>query len=341
LLLFPCTAFAKSYSSFGPLTVRDQNPVYLQSINLQPRRARMMPPQSFEVRLDSAYSNVFEFGNSSPLSMMQDMELWRIGINARYALNDKLEVGMEMPFIHTWTGFLDPFIQGFHNLFGLPNRGRDLVPDNQYTYHFNRNGERIYNVGRRKMGLGDITFSFKHHLLDEGRGHPELAWFFDLKLPTGIRSDGLGNGNIDYGFGLALEKHYKIVHGYLNTAYYVSSRDDILAPYTYDNFFAYMAAVEVTLLPTWSILAQINGQTSLLKGTGMNEWDGVPLALTIGFKGEEEGAVAGNDLIWQFGFMEDVTAQGPTVDFTVFLSIGMRFDVHRGRAYKSYTVGKR
>ncbi len=91
--------------------------------------------------------------------------------------------------------------------------------------------------------------------------------------------------------------------------------------------FAYAVAVEVTLLDTWSIIAQLAGSTPLLYNTGMSNWDDVPMDLIIGFRGCEPGLLGGHDLIWQAGFSEDVLSRGPSVDFTAFLSMGVR--LHR------------
>jgi len=335
IFILPRIGMAKTYPSFGFITYRDQNPFYLQTLNLTPIRATVLPRDTLKVRVDSAYSNVFETGTSSTNSFIADMEIWRLALNAAYALRDDLEVGLEIPFLQLWHGFLDPFIQDFHNFFGLPNGGRKQFPDNQYHFSFAANGKTIYNVNSQTMNLGDITLHLKQHVLDEGRINPAVAWFFDFKIPTGQISRGLGSGGTDYGFGLALEKSYKRIHGYLNTAYYVSGRHDHMEPYMNDVFFSYAAGIEVTLLPSWSVIAQVNSGTPLLAHTGINEWDGVPLDLIIGFKGEEEGLLWGHDLIWQAGFSEDATSAGPSVDFTAFLSIGMRLDTKGGKRDKT------
>ena len=328
-MVLPFVGEAKNYSSFGPFTTRNQNPIYVQTLNLTPTRATVLPRKKLELRVDSSYSNAFENGASATNSMMMDMELWRLALHADYGATDDLEVGIEIPFIQLWSGFLDPFIQDFHSFFGLPNAGRESWPNNQFHFWFNQGAQTIYQVNSQTMNLGDISLHIKHHVLDEGKYNPALAWFFDLKFPTGQRSRGLGNGGLDYGFGLAFEKSYKRIHGYLNAAYYISGRHDALADFLNDVFFSYMAGFEVSLLPTWSVLAQIDGGTPLGKGTGMDQWDGVPLDLVIGFKGLEPGLIFGRDFIWQVAFSEDVTSSGPSVDFTVFLSIGMRFDMKK------------
>lgn len=331
LTIFSClistAGWAKTYEPFGPFTTRNQNPIYLQTLNLTPQRATVLPKHQMEVRIDSAYSNAFEQGASATNSMMEDMEIWRLGLHTDYGIGKNMEVGIEIPLLQLWSGFLDPFIQDFHNFFGFPNAGRENWPNNQFHFWFASGGATIYNVSSQTMNLGDISLHFKHHVVDEGRANPALAWFFDLKFPTGQRSKGLGNGGLDYGFGLALEKNYKRLHGYLNTAYYVSGRDDSLEPFLNRSFLSYMAGVELTLLPTWSLIAQVDGGTPLGTGTGMGEWDGVPLDLVIGFKGKEDKLFFGNDFIWQVAFSEDVLSTGPSVDFSVFLSVGVRFGV--------------
>ncbi len=334
LSLLPSVLWAKDYTPFGPFTLREQNPIYLQSLGLTPTRATVLPRDILEVRIDSAYSNAFETGQSATNSRIEDMEIWRLALNAKYSVRDDLELGVEIPFLQLWSGFLDPFIQDFHRFFGLPNAGRESWPNNQFNFRFGAGGQTIYQVTSQTMNLGDITFHLKNSVLDEGRANPAVAWFFDLKLPTGQRSKGLGSGMMDFGFGLVLEKSYKRVHGYLNAAYYVLNRDDALEPYLNMNVLDYCAGIEVTLLPTWSVIAQVNGGTPLGEGTGMDEWDGVPFDLVIGFKGEEDKLIFGNDLIWQVGFSEDATSKGPSVDFTVFLSLGLRFDAGRGMHYR-------
>ncbi len=341
LLLYPFNSIeAKTYNSFGPLTTRNQNPVYLQTINLQPTRATILPEDSLEVRIDSSYSNIFETGSSRTNWYQADMELWRLSLNAIYAFRDDMEASIEIPFILTWGGFLDPFIEEFHKVFGFPNAGRETVPKNQFTFKLYKDADLIYNVNKQKMGLSDITLRVKNRVLKESKYQPGLSWLFDLKLPTGQRSRGLGDGNIDFGFGVALEKSYKRFHTYLDLGYYVSGRDDVLEPYVHQSFFSYVTSFELTLLPTWSIIAQLNGQTPYLCNTGMDEWDGVPLDFTVGFKGEEKALLDGRDLIWQFGFSEDITSSGPSIDFTVFLSIGVRLGYIKGKPYRSFTVGE-
>lgn len=320
-------SFAKDYASFGPISIRNQNPVYLQNLGLTPRRAETLPEKMIEMRIDSAYSNLYEYGADTNTTLDLDMEYWRIGLNFDYGLTENLEVGMEVPFVHFNGGFLDAFIQSFHKFFGLPNGGRGQVPNNRFSYSFEANDSFLMNFSKADLGIGDITFHIKNQLTGEDDDYPDLAWFADIKIPSGKKSRGFGSGAPDLGLGVALDASYKRLHGHFNCGYFVLGGSDLIDGYMRNQMFAYTVAGEITILPTWSGIVQLNGSTPLLEGTSYDSWNGVPLDLIVGFRGEEKDIFKNSDLIWQFGFSEDVTSKGPSVDFTVFMSIGFRFDL--------------
>lgn len=323
----PAGALARDYPGFGPISLRTQNPVYLQSLGLSPMRAEVVPEGTLEARIDSAYSNLFERGRSAWAFLDLDMEVWRLTPLIRYGITDDLEVGLEIPLLNFNGGFLDGFIQRFHNFFHLPNGGRESVPDGRYSYRFDANGATRFNYPTAAMGLGDIILHFKHQLTGEDRDWPAIAIFADIKLPTGKSDRGFGSGTPDFGFGTVIEASYRRLHGYCNVEYLALGGNAQYADYMYGQMFAYNVAGELTILPSWTFLVQLNGSTPLLHGAGLGEWDGFPLDLVVGFRGEEEKLLGGQNFVWQVGFAEDITGGGPSVDFTVFLSLGMRFDV--------------
>ncbi|MBT3181121.1 MAG: DUF3187 family protein [Deltaproteobacteria bacterium] len=324
-LAMPGSIFARQYESFGPISVRNQNPVYLQNLGLTPRKAAPLPHGTMEIRVDSAYSSLYEFGQDTTNSLDLDMEFWRIGLHFDYGISDSFEIGMELPLVHFNGGFLDGFIQDFHKFFGLPNGGRDQVPNNRFSYSFATNGVEHFGFPPTNLGLGDISFHLKHQLAGEDSDWPDLSWFAELKFPTGKRSRGFGSGAMDFGIGLLLDASYKRVHAHFNTGYFVLGGNDLIDGYMYNQMFSYTVAGEVSLLPTWSLIVQLNGSTPLLQRTSLEAWNGVPMDLIVGFRGEEKNIFGNTDLIWQVGFSEDVTSTGPSVDFTAFLSIGFRF----------------
>jgi len=278
-----------------------------------------------EIRADSAYSNLYEFAQDTTNTLDLDMEFWRVGLHFNYGICDSFEIGMEFPLVHFNGGFLDSFIQEFHKFFGLPNGGRDLVPNNRFRYSFVANGTERFGFQSANIGIGDISFHLKHQVAGEDSDWPDLSWFAEIKFPTGKRSRGFGSGTLDFGIGALLDASYKRVHGHFNIGYFVLGGNNLIDSYMYNQMFSYTIAGEVTILPTWSVIVQLNGSTPLLQRTSLYTWNGVPLDLIVGFRGEEKNVFGNTDLIWQVGFSEDVTSRGPSVDFTAFLSIGFRF----------------
>ena len=236
--------------------------------------------------------------------------------------------------MHFDEGFLDKTIDKYHSAFGFPTSGRETENQNSFNYNFRANGNNLLSFGSHDFGLSDIVLHLKHNFWPETQTAPALAWFFDVKLPTGDRGDGLGSGEVGFGWGAAFEKSHRRFHGYGNLAYYLVGANDLIADYMYDKCFAYMLAAEWNILPTWSVIVQLTGGTPLLKSSNVEIWDGVPLDLVLGFRGEERKLFGSHDLIWQFGFSEDITARGPAVDFSFFFSLGVRFNKRAGSAYE-------
>lgn len=319
---------ARDYESFGPFDSRIQNPIYLQNLWLTPRRAEVLPEGTFELSLNSAFSNLFEKQNNANYALNLDMEVWRPALSMEYGITRDFEIGIEIPFFHTSGGFLDSFIQKFHKAFGLPNGGRDQVQNGLFRYQLASGGADLFDYSSTKFGLGDITLRFKNQFAGEDSDWPALAWFADLKFPTGSKSHGIGSGAPDFGLGVALDASWKRLHGYVNTAYYVIGGNSDFENLMHSELFAFMIAGEVSIIPTLSVLVQLQGGTPMLKGTGLENWDGVPMDLVVGFRGEERDVLGElGDLVWQFGFAEDITSRGPSIDFTVYASVGFRFDL--------------
>ncbi|MBI4126824.1 MAG: DUF3187 family protein [Deltaproteobacteria bacterium] len=326
-LAIPCFAHAAtSYPGFGPIVSRIQQPVYLTNLTLTPTGATTLERGEFQSVTHFAYSNIFERVVSGTTNLDMDMELMRLALDLRYGWHDRFDIGVEIPFLHFDGGFLDGFIDAYHRAFGFPRGGRERVTSDRFLYHFDDNGVTLFDLPSETFDVGDVTFRLKHHFIDEGRLMPAMAWFFDFKIPTGDEGRGLGNGHSDMGLGVALEKSIGRFHGYTNVAALTLSGRDGLEGYQYNQQFVYVIAGEITLLENLSVIAQLNGGTPLLKGTTTHIWNGVPLDLVIGFKGEERDFFDQHDLIWQVAFAEDVTSRGPSVDFTAYLSIGVRLD---------------
>ena len=74
----------------------------------------------------------------------------RTVFGARYGLFERWEVGIELPFISRYGGFLDPIIDGVEDLFGAGNPERDLFPQNAFGAFVVARGDTVAVRGRRR-----------------------------------------------------------------------------------------------------------------------------------------------------------------------------------------------
>lgn len=333
-LFFASVAHARYFEPFGPFPYRTPNPLYLQMAALRPATATVLPTGLVRADLTTSYSSVYNVLSGSSLSENMDMEIMRTALNVDAGLPLGIEAGLEIPFLREDGGFLDAFIQKYHDIFGFPNAGRNLRPNDEFHAQVSRNGTVIYQYRPIGLALSDISLRAKWQWLDEGHLMPALSVLGTLKLPTGKPSRGTGNGNVDGGLGVALQKSLGRVHTYMNAEWFHAGGLPNLSAHMVHDYMNWMAAAEVSLGRVTSVIAELYGITPIFKGMGRSQWDGPVLDLLIGVQGRYPHLIAGQEFHWQLGFIEDAYSGGPSVDFTAFLNLGITFDIFSRNRYR-------
>jgi hypothetical protein len=89
------------------------------------------------------------------------------------------EWGFELPVVHVGGGFMDSFIEGWHDFFGLPNGGREFAPRDRYQYRYERDGAVVLDRSEEGWALGDVRLSAGWAVSET------MVLRGELKLPTG------------------------------------------------------------------------------------------------------------------------------------------------------------
>lgn len=330
LFLFFCAypVFAlDNYHAFGPLPVRTQNPLYLQFIGMPLERAVTLRPRLFSTSLNFSYSNVFEYHpRLNDYGVNLDMEILRAALEVRYGISENIEVGVEVPALFFGGGFLDSFIQGYHDTFGFPNGGRNLIANGNFSYQVKNHGSVVYEAHPRSVNLGDISLISKIHLIDEGKSLPAFALKGVLKVPTGSSDLGSGSGNLDVGFTFLAEKSYKRLHGYSQLGFMVLGKSEVLSSIVKKGGWFGSAALEFNLSHSLSLISQIDMMSPLFRNVTINELADPAVDLTFGLSGVRSLTAISplfKQIFYKTSFTEDVTSRGPSVDFTLFFQVGL------------------
>ena len=298
-------SFSPSHSFDGPFPVRNQFPLY--RVANPPSLERASLEDSFSA--DLSYASVYMVRSSSSWSISADMEVAELDFRFRKSFGGSVELGIDVPFISFNSGFMDSFLNDYHRAFGFPDYGRSERPLNSFLYEVRRNGVLLIQGGTG-TGIGDIRLTVKKTLLKSDSA--AITLLGDVELPTGDASQGFGNGSLDAGAAVLVEKRIgEKVMLYGNAG--IISPGKLRAEETLNlkaSPYAGLGA-EAALWSHVSLLAQIMFQKSPLPQTGIPSLDRPSALLSLG------GRYAWGNNSLDFAFTEDPnTAGAPDVSFT-------------------------
>lgn len=311
----------------GPLLTRTQNPLYLQLLAMPMESPQTLNDNQHEATLATTFSNLFEFDQSGTTQTNLDMELWRTALTFSYGISDELDVKIEIPFISNTGGFLDGFVQWYHSTLGVPNAGRDLVANGQFSYQVVQNGVTLINYAQSPFGLSDITLRGKYLLSDKISLPFKLAITPYIKLPTGLASKGLSSGHVDAGISVLAQKNLKRFCFTTQLGATVLGSVNNLSAVTKRTFFTFGQSFEFQITNYLSALVQLSGNTTAFKNIDSTDLSDPVIDLNVGIAGnivrEKPGLI--DEFFYQASFGEDIISSGPSVDFSVLFLTGIRY----------------
>jgi len=242
----------------------------------------------FKMNLNQDLSSNYTASNRAGEQIILDGETYRTTIAARYGIAPRWEAGIELPYLVQGGGFLDSFVIGWHNTFGLPQGGRDIAPKNRLNYSYSKVGVQKLRMNHSASGIGDISLTGGFRLYDDYKTdhHDRVALKAALKLPTGNSSYLFGSGSTDFMFQLCASSNNFTEFGslgvYGSLGALVMSGGDILQDQ--HNPLVGVGTFGIGWGPTsWiSFKLQLNSTTPFYRGSSLNEISKSSLLLTSG-----------------------------------------------------------
>lgn len=307
--------------SLGPLKGRNQAPLLNLFYTLSPEKAETMGEGRKEFRLDLDVSNISNLENTGDSILIYDMEIYRPSLHYSYGLSDDADLHLEIPFLAFNGGVMDGAIQDFHEFFGMPNGGRERIPDYGFGYSLVLNGNEIFEYSASGLDLSDVDVDVKWQINKQGAVWPSLAIRAGVKFPTGKFDRGKGSGEFDYAFGITISRtirRFFVFAGYnLSIIKVPHSLNGLIV----EDIRQYFAGAEyMAIQDKLSLVVQLEGQNTPYTRTGLKTLDKDILELVAGFR----GLLRNERLIWQLSMREDLE-QYSTVDFTLSFSMGARY----------------
>lgn len=190
----------------GPIPYRVEHPLAWTLLSMRLRRARVEPHGDLGIELDSAYTSVFRNDSTPTSNVTLDGELWSNSLRMRVGVVSGGDFEIEIPVLYASSGFLDTFVDAWHEFLHFADGGRDDRPKNDYEMTISSNGNEVYHLEPNEWMLGDIPVTWTQQILDESVYPISFAVRGSLQFPTGSESRGTSNGEIDWGVGLLAER---------------------------------------------------------------------------------------------------------------------------------------
>lgn len=120
-----------------------------------------------------------------------DFERTTLSLDFAYGLSEQWAMGIKLPYMINSGGFLDGLIEDWHDLFGLPQGGRDDAAQDEFRIAYS-SGNDTTLIDNARQGIGDISVYADNLLFDSSTRRVKAR--AKLKLPTAKEDQLFGSG---------------------------------------------------------------------------------------------------------------------------------------------------
>ncbi|HJU06650.1 MAG TPA: DUF3187 family protein [Nitrospiraceae bacterium] len=312
-------------AGFGPLPVRNFQPLQLLVLGMPGDRAAVLRKGMLDVRVDMAVTNaIFNEATNPPafalVRAMVKFETLRTGVFLRYGLTDRLEVGLEVPALYRYPGILNGLITATERAAAQITSTRESLRGTEFAFAVSKDGRTLFAGGDHQLGQGDTTLISKYQMLLQTERIPAVSLRVAVKVPTGDAARFFGSGHTDFGVGLAIEKTVSrsvVLYGNVNGVFPTGHISGLaLHPVV-----SGIAAAEYLWSPALSFIGQFDYYSSTYSNTGIKLLDRGVTEVALGFNYRLR-----NNLLWQVYGIENVDfITGGAADFTLSTVLTYRF----------------
>ena len=187
-----------------PFATRDQNPLVLIYGLPTATAARIIQPGQTRLTGSLNMSNTINAESPGNESLFIDVESYQFNVVYDYGLNPQWMLRLQLPLIKHSAGFMDDWIDRYHDLLGLPQNIRPAYPNDQIHIDYRNNGNQLLSMQQSAAGMGDVSLQAAYQARADDSGN--LSYWASLKLPSGNSDKLTGSGSTDLAVWLAADR---------------------------------------------------------------------------------------------------------------------------------------
>lgn len=139
--------------SWGPLALRSRAPVFDNRLSYTPGRVAVLRRYRTEVHAQFSHVNVW----AQMPSYFLDGEFSRLDVRAAVGLGHRTEVSLDVGGLRRSGGYLDGFIEAFHDAFGITQARRRDFPSNRLHVATHAPGNEAVWLDNAQAGVGAVN----------------------------------------------------------------------------------------------------------------------------------------------------------------------------------------
>ena len=168
------------------LPTRSQNPL-LQSYFIP--AIPLTSPDKWTSSQAVYFTNTYQLDKSSQEELIIDVENTRFDFQLTYR-HELWLFNINASLINNRSGYLDQTIESWHDIFGLPQGGRNMAENDQINLFYQKDGVNIIDSQQASEGLGDIQLATGYQL------NANSQLWLALEIPSSS-SEFISNDAID------------------------------------------------------------------------------------------------------------------------------------------------
>jgi thiol-disulfide isomerase/thioredoxin len=307
-----------SHVGYGPIKLQSQSPFQALRLGMIPLTPSTLSKGQKEVRGAASWVNIW---NVSQGEYRFDYEMLQTTLSFDYGITDTLQIGVGTEVRSRFGGSMDGFIQGFHDLFGIEQNGRDLVPKGDFTFQIDPSASRsgvVLTSDDKGIFSQNLLLTLQHNITCGTAHLPAFSYAVTARVEAGDSRDLEGGTGFDIGASVSLSRRFGKFYAYGTVAYSRFGREKFYDIELRDDQLTGLLAMEWRFTPWMSLLIQYLVSEGVAEDLG--DISKPSHEVTLGWKGEvKKGTVV------EVGLIENVITYDNSPDFGIHLGVKHRF----------------
>jgi len=275
----------------GPLLSHNTHPFYTSLPQWLPREADLSAPGAATFTLLQSYANNYFYFPSdvkdSAIVAHIDGEAWYTTLAGSIGVAEGLEFNLAFRTALHYGGIFDPFISGYHHIFGFPNGGREEKPPNRLRFYLENDSAVLMDSSAPFFELTALQAEVRGRLYSFPRGRSRevrsrLTGGAMVKLPLASTSHPLSGSGADAAVRLYYSLRYRAFDLHASTGAALLSKPRFLdAEHFVPLTLPYSLSLHWAASRRWNLGLTVSGTTSPFS-TGYERVDRHSSTVTFG-----------------------------------------------------------